>query len=200
MVNENTLIRNIPFCVLVQNFHFWLYIQHKLSQIAGNDSGIPGRVSTSCPFNSTCSKLILTYIWWHISSDLFASLNMMLSFWKVRVAQSLLFYLMFVDRCLSFCHFSFDLLWFTDSDYPFGIFNIFYGFLHITNGLLSLKSILFLIYLYYKQMHQNDLSKIFLKTVWYPNSCTITAHQSVEYILWARKLKTLSPNGINEKK
>ena len=68
-----------------------------------------------------------------------------LSFWStwvhLRVTWSLVLCVCFVDRCLSFCHFSFGycvvcpsiygfwlLLWylrFTDSDYSFGIFKLF---------------------------------------------------------------------------
>ena len=61
-------------------------------------------------------------------------------FSEVRVARSLVLCVCFVDRCLSFCTFSFGhcvvcpsslaivlsvLLRFTDSDYPFGIFKLF---------------------------------------------------------------------------
>ena len=61
-------------------------------------------------------------------------------FSRDRVTRSLVLCVCFVDRCLSFCTFLcclffFDLrilitslwylLWFTDSDYPFGIFNLF---------------------------------------------------------------------------
>jgi len=47
----------------------------------------------------------------------------------VRVTRSLVLCVCFVDRCLSFCPFSFwplfcVLLQFTDSDYPFGIFKL----------------------------------------------------------------------------
>ena len=47
-----------------------------------------------------------------------------LVFSGVRVTRSLVLYVCFVDRYLSFCPFSF-LLRFTDSDYPFGIFKLF---------------------------------------------------------------------------
>ena len=40
-------------------------------------------------------------------------------FSEVRVAQSLILCVCFVDRCLSFCPVLSVLLWFTDSDYPF---------------------------------------------------------------------------------
>ena len=46
----------------------------------------------------------------------------------VRVTRSLGLCICFVDRCLSFCTFSFGhfvLLRYTDSDYPFGIFKLF---------------------------------------------------------------------------
>jgi hypothetical protein len=46
----------------------------------------------------------------------------------VRVTRSLVWYVCFVDRCLSFCTFSFVLsvlLRYTDSDCPFGIFKLF---------------------------------------------------------------------------
>ena len=45
----------------------------------------------------------------------------------VRVTRSLVLYVCFVDRCLSFCTFSFGhcvLLWYTVSDCPFGIFKL----------------------------------------------------------------------------
>jgi hypothetical protein len=45
----------------------------------------------------------------------------------VRVTRSLVLCVCFVDRCLSFCTFSFRhgvLLRYTDSDYPFGIFKL----------------------------------------------------------------------------
>jgi hypothetical protein len=47
-----------------------------------------------------------------------------------RVTRSLVLYVCFVDRCLSFCTFLFAtvlsvLLRYTDSDYPFGIFKLF---------------------------------------------------------------------------
>jgi hypothetical protein len=47
----------------------------------------------------------------------------------VRVTRSLVLYICFVDRCLSFCTFSYGtmlsvLLRYTDSDYPFGIFKL----------------------------------------------------------------------------
>ena len=45
------------------------------------------------------------------------------------VTRSLVLYVCFVDRCLSFCTFSFGhcvLLRFTDSDYSFGIFKLFF--------------------------------------------------------------------------
>ena len=48
----------------------------------------------------------------------------------VCVTRSLVLYVCFVDRCLSFCTFSFvivlSVLRFTDSDYPFGIFKLFF--------------------------------------------------------------------------
>ena len=49
----------------------------------------------------------------------------------VRVTRSLVLYVCFVDRCLSFCTFLFAivlsvLLRYTDSDYPFGIFKLFF--------------------------------------------------------------------------
>jgi hypothetical protein len=49
----------------------------------------------------------------------------------VRVTQSLVLCVCFVDRCLSFCPFYFGhcvvfLLQFTDSDYRFGIFKLFF--------------------------------------------------------------------------
>jgi hypothetical protein len=49
----------------------------------------------------------------------------------VCVTRSLVLYVRFVDRCLSFCTFSFVIvlsvrLLFTDSDYPFGIFKLFF--------------------------------------------------------------------------
>ena len=44
----------------------------------------------------------------------------------VRITRSLVLYVCFVDRCLSFCPFSLTIvlsvLRFTDSNYPFGIF------------------------------------------------------------------------------
>jgi len=64
----------------------------------------------------------------------------------VRGTRSLVLYVCFVDRCLSFCTFSFGhcvsvLLRYTDSDYPFGIFKLFcnnlaYG-LNLRVGFLS---------------------------------------------------------------
>ena len=57
-------------------------------------------------------------------------------FSEVRVAQSLILCVCFVDRCLSFCPVLSVLLWFTDSDYPFGIFNLFLQQLLINNRLL----------------------------------------------------------------
>jgi hypothetical protein len=44
-----------------------------------------------------------------------------------RVTRSLVLYVCFVDRCLSFCIFSFGhcVLLYTDSDCPFGIFKLF---------------------------------------------------------------------------
>jgi hypothetical protein len=64
----------------------------------------------------------------HLSSPLVFS-------W-VRVTRSLALCICFVDRCLSFCTFSFGhcvLLRYTDCDYPFGIFNFFLQniYLHI---------------------------------------------------------------------
>ena len=49
----------------------------------------------------------------------------------VRVTRSLVLYVCFVDRCFSFCTFSFAimlsvLLRYTDSDYPFGIVKLLY--------------------------------------------------------------------------
>ena len=50
-------------------------------------------------------------------------------FSEVRVIRFLVLYVCFVDRCLSFCTFSFGqclvLLRYTGSDYPFGIFKLF---------------------------------------------------------------------------
>jgi hypothetical protein len=47
-----------------------------------------------------------------------------------RVTRSLVLYVCFVDRCLSFCTFFLSIvlsvLRFTDSDYLFGIFKLFY--------------------------------------------------------------------------
>ena len=48
----------------------------------------------------------------------------------IRVTRTLVLYVYFVDRCLSFCIFFllaivFSILRYTDSDYPFGIFNLF---------------------------------------------------------------------------
>ena len=44
----------------------------------------------------------------------------------VRVTRSLVLYICFVDRCLSFCTFSFGLyVVYSDSDCPFGIFKLF---------------------------------------------------------------------------
>ena len=62
----------------------------------------------------------------HLSSPLVFS--------GVRVTRSLLLSVCFVDRCLSFCTFSFGncvvcLLRFTDFDYPFGIFKLFLFYL-----------------------------------------------------------------------
>jgi hypothetical protein len=61
----------------------------------------------------------------------------------VRVTQCLVLYVCFVDRCLSFCTFSFFLaivmsvlLRYTDSDYPFGIFKLF-----LLLGIFSYKSV-----------------------------------------------------------
>ena len=50
---------------------------------------------------------------------------------RVRVTRSLVLHVRFVDRCLSFCSFSFGhcvpvLLRYTDSDCPFGIFKLFF--------------------------------------------------------------------------
>jgi hypothetical protein len=52
----------------------------------------------------------------------------------VRVTRSLVLYVCFVDRCLSFCTFLLAivlsvLLRYTDSDYPFGIFKLFLSLL-----------------------------------------------------------------------
>jgi len=53
-------------------------------------------------------------------------------FSEVRVTRSLVLYVCFVDRCLSFCTFFLltivlsVLLRYTDSDYPFGIFKLFF--------------------------------------------------------------------------
>jgi hypothetical protein len=49
----------------------------------------------------------------------------------VRVTRSLVLYVCFVDHCLPFCAFSFlailfSVLRYTDSDYPHGIFNLFF--------------------------------------------------------------------------
>jgi hypothetical protein len=48
----------------------------------------------------------------------------------VRVTRSLVLYVCFVDSCLSFCPFSLvivlSVLRYTDSDYPFGIFKLFF--------------------------------------------------------------------------
>jgi hypothetical protein len=57
-------------------------------------------------------------------------LSSTLVFSGVRVTRSLVLYVCFIDRCLSFCLFSFGLvlsvlLRYTDSDYPFGIFKLF---------------------------------------------------------------------------
>jgi hypothetical protein len=52
---------------------------------------------------------------------------------KVRVTRSLVLYVCFVDRC--FCTFSFgqSVLRFMDSDYPFGIFKLFwYNYVHFS--------------------------------------------------------------------
>jgi hypothetical protein len=47
----------------------------------------------------------------------------------VRVTRSLVLYVCYVDRCLSFCPFPLitvlSVLRFTDSDFPFGIFKLF---------------------------------------------------------------------------
>ena len=57
----------------------------------------------------------------------------------VRDTRSLVLYVCFVDRCLSFCTFSFgncvvNVLRYADSDYPFAIFKL---FLHIDNNRLT---------------------------------------------------------------
>ena len=52
----------------------------------------------------------------------------------VRLTRSLVFCVCFVDRCLSFCTFPFLAIMlsvhlrYTDSDYPFGIFKLFFQF------------------------------------------------------------------------
>jgi len=63
---------------------------------------------------------------------LFAFSNRMCSppvFIGVRVTRSLVLWVCFIDRCLSFCTFSFGHcvvhFRYTDSDYPFGIFKLF---------------------------------------------------------------------------
>ena len=65
-----------------------------------------------------------------------------LDFSEVRVTRSLVLFVCFVDRCLSFCTFSFGLvlsvlLRYTDSDYPFGIFKLFLNkivFMHVISA------------------------------------------------------------------
>ena len=51
------------------------------------------------------------------------------NFCVVRVTRSLLLYICFVDRCLSFCTFFpaivLSVLRYMDSDFPFGIFKLF---------------------------------------------------------------------------
>jgi hypothetical protein len=67
----------------------------------------------------------------HLSSSPFFS--------EVRVTRSLVLCVWFGDRCLSFCFVFFlaivlfVLLWFTDSDYPFGIFKHFLMFMEISH-------------------------------------------------------------------
>ena len=61
----------------------------------------------------------------------------------VRVTRSLVLYVCFVDRCLSFCTFLLAIvlsvfLRFTDSDYPFGIFKLF--ICHTGDGVESIGS------------------------------------------------------------
>jgi len=57
----------------------------------------------------------------------------------VRVTLSLVLCVCFVDRYLSFCTFSFGncvLRRYTDSDYPFGIFKLFFKAANVTTGQL----------------------------------------------------------------
>jgi hypothetical protein len=74
----------------------------------------------------------------------------------VRVTRSLVLYVCFVDRCLSFCTFFWAivlsvLLRYTDSDYPFGIFKLFLTlheqyFLHIVCLLFNVTYSVFQLY------------------------------------------------------
>jgi hypothetical protein len=74
----------------------------------------------------------------------------------VRVTRSLVLYVCFVDRCLSFCTFFWAivlsvLLRYTDSDYPFGIFKLFLTlheqyFLHIDCLLFNVTYSVFQLY------------------------------------------------------
>ena len=79
----------------------------------------------------------VTRLTWHVSLEeqelltLPKNLSSPPVFSGVRVTRSLVLYVCFVDRCLSFCTFSLAivfpvLLRYTDSDYPFGIFKLFW--------------------------------------------------------------------------
>ena len=81
----------------------------------------------------------------HIFSE---HLNSPPAFSEVRVTRSLVLHVCFVDRCLSFCTFSFAivlsvLLRYTDSDYPFGIFKFFFSqnYFFAIHSLLMLQNI-----------------------------------------------------------
>ena len=68
-----------------------------------------------------------------------------LVFSGVRVTQSLVLYVCFVDRCLSFGTFSlgYCVVWYTDSEWPFGIFKLFLKTCVIIYFLHYVKHILF---------------------------------------------------------
>ena len=67
----------------------------------------------------------------------------------VRVTRSLVLCVCFVDRCLSFCTFSFGIVLsvlfrYTDSDYPFGFFKLFLmsllSFINSISTIISLQA------------------------------------------------------------
>ena len=109
----------------------------------------------------------------------------------VRVTRSLVLCVCFVDRCLSFCTFSFGhcvVCSFTDSDYHFGIFKLFlvYSFLNSVQNVLLLNG--FTLHLFH-----NVVYFVSMKIVWYSsvrlrmlnatfNNISVTSWRSVLFV------------------